>query len=183
MNKTRKIYLALLIAFSLCLGTTAYAATADSSFSSSVSNRQFYTPKSCVVQVSPTRIDFSNMKWDARDFGAAYYWEGELRSDDGVYSIADAYTNCTAVTGSLPYLYKEYDRDDVSVGCSDMSGLRSTKTYYASLTTIKGPSFDSGIKLLVESEYGIWGGFDGMPLRYQVYIPRLNTVSNKIVSW
>jgi len=179
----RKIVVFILIAsfFSVAV----FAATQDVTFTSSSDGRQFYTPHTCSIVVTDTCVYFSHLQWENRSFGAAYYWEGELRAGTTSVEVADAYGSCTAVVGTLPYLYKEYDPDDISVGCADMAGLDSSETYYAQLTTTTGPDFSSssGVELKFESEYGMHLGVDGLPLRYQEFSTHINTQTRPAISW
>lgn len=179
--KTKRV-LAGLIAAAMLLTISASAATDDGVFTRT-SNRQPYTPNSCIVSVQSTRVTFYNMRWDdGYMFGGAIYWEGELRGTGG-YNISDAYSDAVSVTGTLPYLYYEYDEDDVSVGCKGMSDIDPDVTYSGIIDTVEGPNYDDGVELLVESETGIYLFLDGIPQNYQVYEDHINTVTNRMVSW
>lgn len=180
--KSKKKFLTILLTLSFCLSSiiSAYAATDDGDFSAT-SNRKVYTPRSCSIQLTATNVYFHNLRWDDVTFGSAYYWEGELRGAST--NISKAYSGVSSVVGSLPQLYKEYDEDDASIGCKDMSAISSSKTYYAGLGVSKGSKFDSGVDILFESEYGLWGGIDGLPLNYQRFYITLNTKTNKNTAW
>ena len=180
--KNWKKYTVLFMTCCLALCTLASAATNDGTFTG-YSNRQGYTPRSADVLLTSSKVYFDELKWDSRSRGASEYWEGELRGVDDPSDIGDAYEEPTAVAGSLPYLYKEYDSDDMSVGCSKMSALQTDVNYYAALTTEAKSGYYDGIELKVESEYGTWLVIDGLPKAYQVYAETLNTATNRSVAW
>ena len=164
----------------MCFTCVASAVTDDGAFTAN-SNRKFYTPKACDIQINEGHIYYSLLQWDDYMFGSAYYWEGEIRGTSE--PISAAYSNVTAAVGSLPYLYKEYDEDDATIGCRDMAGITGNTSYYVGLTMTKGPKYDQGVELFFESEYGIWGGIDGLPLNYQGFVGRLNTKSARAMAW
>ena len=130
---------------------------------------------------------FKNLSWTNSAWGTGHYWEGEVRGYNGA-NISDAYLGVTAIAGNLPNMYKEYDSDDLSLGCSELSGLVAGNTYYATLTTEMADSFNDGVELWFESEYGDWYGWfgengDGDPLRYQLFAERFHTTDNRILYW
>ena len=178
--KHKHLRIVSLLLTALILTTFASASTDDGTFSSSSdSNRRTYTPKSCSIQLDSTHAYFNTLKWDNNiSYGAAYYWEGELRGE-----VHSAYSSLVSVAGSLPYLYKEYDNDDTSIGCRDMSGIVGGTTYYAALTLNTGTGFSSGADLWFESEYGIFGVTDGLPLHYQAFATHLNTRTKRNIAW
>lgn len=179
MKKLKAKTLAMFLVVA-CLTISTSAATNDGTFTAS-SNREFYTPKRCSIVSNSEHIYFENMQWEERSYGAAYYWEGELRGVNE--NISAAYSNATSVAGSLPYLYKEYDENDVSIGCRDMGGIVGNTNYYASLTATEGPRYDNGVDLYFESEYGIYAITDGYPLHYQAFQHYLNTKTCRNLAW
>lgn len=182
--KKAKYVLAILLAVAMVVPAYALSiATDDGPFGASY-NRRYYTPISCTVNIAEKTASFKNMKWENYVFESTDYWEGELRGTNG-YSIDDAYAGASGITSNLPNAYYEYDEDDMSVGCKTASQTKPDQIYYAILTTTKGPQFNNGVELLVESECGIWGGplNDGLPTHYQVFEQTLNTVSRRTVSW
>lgn len=177
--KKRILALMLVITVFIIPARAVSVATNDGTFTGT-SNRKFYTPVSCSIESNSQYVYFNLLKWQEHyEFGSLYYWEGELRNPN----IADAYSNVTAVIGSLPYLYKEYDKDDASIGCRDMAGIVGGTNYYARLTMEKGPKYDQGVEIYFESEYGIYGITDGLPLNYQTFATPLNTKSRKNIAW
>ena len=182
MKKRCKRMFVILMAVVMSLSSSVFAATDDGTFTAN-SGRAFYTPINATVTLSSTSIRFSNLHWEDRAWGALLYWEGEIRPGSASYEIGDAYSGVSAVTGTLPYLYEEYDEDDLTMGCNDMSGLRASNTYYATATVTAGPSYSSGVPLIFESEQGVWMIVDGLPSRYQAFATQLNTATKRTTSW
>lgn len=181
MKKARFILAFLVVAVMIVPAYALTTATDDGYFGASY-NRAAYTPMSCTVNITGTTASFTNLRWEGNNFSGSDYWEGELRGTQG-YSISDAYLNATGITSSLPNAYREYDDDDMSIGCKNMSQIAPAQTYYAVLNATKGPRFDSGVELIVESETGTWLIIDGLPLRYQVFEQTLNTKSRRMIGW
>ena len=164
------------------LSITIFAATNDGAFNRST-NIQFYTPTSCSVTMYDDTVHFSTLQWNTNQFAGAHYWEGELRGHPNSSAISNAYSGVTAVSGSLPGLYKEYDKDDMSIGSSCIQNISTNQYYYATLNVVKGPSFNSGVDVIFESEFGTWLIIDGLPSRYQTYDYIMNTASGNRISW
>lgn len=180
MKKYYKKPLSVLLVL-LLLTTPIFAAKNDGYFTSDF-NRQDYTPRICQIVISENNVYFENMQWDDYSFGAALYWEGEIRRvSEGEF--ADVYSGLIAGTSNLPFFHKEYDEDDVTVGCHGMSEIKGNTLYYAGLTVEKGPKYDQGIDLVFESETGIWGICDGLPTNYQTFGTYLNTVRRTAIAW
>lgn len=179
MKKIRFILVLFVIAAMI---VPAYALATDDGYFSASYNRKAYTPISCTVNVTTTTASFTNLKWADNNFSGSSYWEGELRGTRG-YSISDAYLRADAITSNLPNAYREYDEDDMSIGCKNMSQIDPSQIYYAVLSATKGPQFDSGVDLIVESETGTWLLIDGLPQQYQVFDQTINTASRRMIGW
>lgn len=198
MKAMKKRFIPLLLVCALLLAGAASAisvATVDPQFSyADDPNRQQYTPKHCMIQLTPSAVKFTNMQWQAfwTPYGDLDYWEGEIRvHDDNVLSptLLEVYSSCSSVKSDLPDCFKEYDEDDLTLGCN-ISKINQFTTYYGTLNVIEGWRYDAGIALMFESEYGSprvdVGNFeDGLPLRYQYYDTKtpFDTALSPILSW
>jgi len=176
-----------IMVFSMLFSTNASAAIEDAGFSSSSDpNRQAYTPVHCQISISRTSASFQGMSWSS-SYGAAYSWEGELRVNppDGEYTIADAYSSVTGIVGTLPQLADDgnMDADDRAFRCNDMSALRNNQAYYVVITMTTGTKYDEGISLLFESELGIPGVVDSLPIRLQGFTDRVTTGIKTEMGW
>lgn len=164
---------------------SASAATDYGPFGPGIGNRQEFSPSSGFIRTHSTDVEYDILCWDTHAFGFLNYWEGELRGTNG-YNIHDAYSDLTGYASDLPNAYKEFDEDDLTIGSSDADKIEEGEQYYAKLTTKKGPEFSSGVDLIFESEYGIWGEpivTDGLPLGYQTYVTTLNTHTRYNIGW
>ncbi len=180
--KKAKYILAILLAVIMVVPAYAISTATDDGVFGASYNRWYYTPISCTVHIAETTASFKNMKWEDYVFESTDYWEGEIRGTNG-YSIDDAYPGASAITSNLPNAYYEHDEDDMSVGCKTASQTDPAQIYYAVLSATKGPQYNNGVDLLVESECGIWMVVDGIPTHYQVFEQTLNTASRRTVSW
>ena len=185
--KNRKIkMIAVVLAAIMAFTSAAFAATDDGEFSSSTKNRQPYTPEHCTIQLYPSSIVFSNMKWDAgvSIFDSQVYWEGELRTIFGAggnqYS---AYSEVHSIDSNLPEYYKEFDPNDISIGTRTLAEVSPSSSYYAELATSSGFQYDAGVELYFESEIGTWLVFDGWPTNCQAFSTRLDTALRPRISW
>ena len=179
------ISLSVLFAFVLCtLLCSVSALQVDMPFDSRGNNRQEYTPKSCSVTLYASSVNFATLEWGPlTNYSGGNYWEGEIRGTDSANTLASAYGGVSGVSGNLPHLYKEYDSNDLSIGCNNMGYIVSDQYYYAVCSTSAGSSFNSGVNLLFESETGQWLGVDGWPVRCQEHSTHMNTATANRLSW
>ena len=165
----------------LCLTIQVFAAVDNGVFYDE-STALSYTPSSATIRLTSDSVRFTNLEWIGNTFVEDHYWEGEIRARSG-YTVEDAYTGVTAVVSDLPGAYKEYDTDDVSIGCSSAYWIVPGNSYYGTLTTDTGNLYNSGVDLYFESEMGVYLVVDGFPIAYQYYDETLNTRSNTSISW
>lgn len=138
---------------------------------------QPYTPYDAVVFVNNSGINAENMVWSDDLLWTASVndaWELEFRpykiSSGNFVNPNEIFSKSGAsLVTNLPYAYKEFDENDISIGTRKVTSVIPENTYYAAQNLTKITNDLYAYAYNVESEIGLDLIFDMLPHRYEVY--------------
>lgn len=185
MKKLKKKVAALGVGLSLMVSAVASMSASAATY---VNWRPSYAPTSGTFYASKTAVIVQDLVWTSSqvtEFGKYILRrteEFEFRPYDPARSV---WNGSTTTNSNLPRVYYEDDDpDDVTIGCGDVSQLRSGTAYYATMGLRTAAGFtDNAHPYTFEAELCEYIPLaseikdDYLPLEYSRYRDKLNNVT------
>ncbi|GHV20028.1 hypothetical protein FACS18949_15780 [Clostridia bacterium] len=178
IKRTSVIALALAVTLVIAGVTTAFAGTALPW------GPNWFTPYHATASISSTGISGSGLQWSTSSVNTyngyvlQQFWEFEFRNPNA----PTLWGSQTGAISNLPSFYTEIDENDRTLGSHGTKSLSASTTYYGQVNYNPLPNY-SGEQIEVESEYGTWILWDGLPAYWEANPTKLITGSVNSISW